>query len=181
MKKTPEAYLEVLGGDKDFLPIEDKVKFFADKVYQSLLENKQYKKVLVGCGSFQLYDIIRMIMENDDKECDFDDYDFQKHKDELRREFGKNSKDYLEKIALLEVLHEVIDNGSVRELSVKGKHRIDIDRYISLIDHYTDLLSFESISPNIKFSTNHEGKNVKNCLADELIFGLGEDKEYIED
>lgn len=82
---------------------------------------------------------------------------------------------------MLEVLHEVIDNGCVRELTVKGKHRIDIDRYISFIDQYTDMLSFESISPNIKFVNSVDTKKVKNCISDELVFGLGEDKEYVEE
>lgn len=77
-----------------------------------------------------------------------------KYKDELKREFSKNQKEYLEKIALLEVLHEIIDNGCVKELSVKGKNHIDVNEYISHIDNYTNMLSFESISPNIKF-VNH--------------------------
>lgn len=55
---------------------------------------------------------------------------------------------------MLEVLHEVIDNGCVRELVVKGKNSIDFEKYISLIDHYTNILSFESISPNVKFTSD---------------------------
>lgn len=50
-----------------------------------------------------------------------------KYKDELKREFSKNSKENLEKIALLEVLHEVVDNGCVGELTAKSKNRINID------------------------------------------------------
>ncbi|KAL4449899.1 hypothetical protein ABPG74_015018 [Tetrahymena malaccensis] len=180
LKKVPDAYLEILSGDSKFLPLNQKVKYFGDRVYQSLLENKQYKQVLVACGSFQLYETVKIIMENDDQSADFDGYDFYKYKDELKREFGKNQREYLEKIAILEVLHEVIDNGCVRELTIKGKHRINIDQYISFIDQYTDLLSFESISPNIKFVNNSETKKIKNCISDQLVFGLGEDKEYIQ-
>ncbi|KAL4499130.1 hypothetical protein ABPG72_017032 [Tetrahymena utriculariae] len=180
IKKVPDAYLEILSGDSKFLPLNQKVRYFGDRVYQSLLENKQYKQVLVACGSFQLYETVKIIMENDDQSADFDGYDFYKYKDELKREFGKNQREYLEKIALLEVLHEVIDNGCVRELTIKGKYRINIDQYISYIDQYTDLLSFESISPNIKFVNNSETKKAKNCISDQLIFGLGEDKEYIQ-
>ncbi|EAS00780.1 hypothetical protein TTHERM_00305480 (macronuclear) [Tetrahymena thermophila SB210] len=180
IKKVPDAYLEILSGDPKFLPLSQKVRYFGDRVYQSLLENKKYNQVLVACGSFQLYETVKIIMENDDQNADFDGYDFYKYKDELKREFGKNQREYLEKIALLEVLHEVIDNGCVRELTIKGKNRINIDQYISYIDQYTDLLSFESISPNVKFVNNSEVKKIKNCISDQLIFGLGEDKEYIQ-
>lgn len=161
--------MEVLTGDEEFLPMDQKIQYFSDKTYQTLLDNKEHKKVLVACGSFQLFDTVKRIMENDDENKDFDAYDFSKYKDQLRTEFGKKNHEYLEKIALLEVLHEVIDNGCVRELVVKGKNNIDFEKYISLIDHYTNILSFESISPNVKFTSDaNSGKQqpARDCLAD---------------
>lgn len=64
------------------------------------------------------------------------------------------------------MVHDIIDNSTIRELTIKGKHKIDIDKYITHIDHYTDLLSFESISSNIKFSKSLETNKIKNCLAE---------------
>lgn len=77
--------------------------------------------MLVVCGGFHFYDVVAKFVKNLENSVDFDDYDFLKFRDAMRTQFGKKSTEFLEKIALLEVLHEVIDNGCVRELSIKGK------------------------------------------------------------
>lgn len=117
----------MLAGDEQYLPIKSKSEYFADRVYQSIRENEDYKRILVVCGSFHSYEVTARLLENLEESRDFDAYDFLKYRDELRLNFSKNPAEYLEKIALLEVMHEVIDNGCVRELTSKGKHFVDIE------------------------------------------------------
>ena len=195
--RLPKDYLSVISGGDVLLPNEDKSDYVAKKIYKSVMQYPEHKKILVMVSSLIIEDILRNIfkisqmirlgsMEN------FSELSNLKKSLEVFQEVDKDHL-ILEKTIIFEILFATFCMDMQKVNNEDPRTSIALQKYLDYQNYYRELFSYEALSDLLgdeevvvaeegesEEEEDEQQEKIYTCPSNVLVFGDKQGKPLIK-